>query len=74
MDHGAHEEGVASVVAVHAVLGVVKDPGLPVVMLEAGIRPVLQSIFKITELESTMYLGSDQGDQILGDCLLRVFY
>ena len=40
VDHGAHEQRVAGVVAVHPPRGVAQDPGLSVVILESRIVPV----------------------------------
>jgi len=42
--HGAHEERVAGVVAIHAALRIVQDPRFPVVFLEPGIRPILEHL------------------------------
>ena len=41
VDHGAHEDGVAGLVAVHPVGGIVKDPGLAMVKLESGVLTIL---------------------------------
>ena len=41
VDHSAHEDGVAGLVAVHPVRGIVQNPGLAMVKLESGVLAIL---------------------------------